>query len=122
MEYLERLELEDNKLESLPPEMKFLGRLLDLQLQNNELLALPSKIGLMTNLEKLNVRGNQLIELPESIGLLANLTELNVGHNQLEMLSDTLCGLIEDRLSRTPGSGFLYLLPWTFYIHPGHIP
>ena len=99
LEYLERLELEDNKLESLPPEMKFLGRLLDLQLQNNELLALPSKIGLMTNLEKLNVRGNQLIELPESIGLLANLTELNVGHNQLEMLSDTLCGLISSELS-----------------------
>ena len=99
LEYLERLELEDNKLESLPPEMKFLDRLLDLQLQNNELLALPSKIGLMTNLEKLNVRGNQLIELPESIGLLANLTELNVGHNQLEMLSDTLCGLISSELS-----------------------
>jgi len=99
LEYLERLELEDNKLESLPPEMKFLGSLLDLQLQNNKLLALPSKIGLMTNLEKLNVRGNQLTELPESIGLLANLTELNVGHNQLEMLSDTLCGLISLKLS-----------------------
>ena len=99
MEYLERLELEDNKLESLPPELKFLGRLTDLQLDDNELQALPDKIGLMTSLEKLNVRGNNLTELPVSIGNLKNLTRLNIGNNQLTTLPDTLCGLISSGIS-----------------------
>ena len=99
LEYLQILELEDNKLATLPPEMKRLGRLKDLQLQNNELTSLPNKIGLMANLEKLNVRGNKLIDLPESIGLLDKLTVLNVGNNQLATLPDTLCELILSQLS-----------------------
>jgi len=95
LEFLTKLELEENELSILPTELKWLNNLQNLQIHDNLLVSLPYFIGDMSNLISLDIHNNLLTSLPNSIANLQNLTFLNVSNNKLNILPDNLCGLAE---------------------------
>ncbi len=83
---LTRLYLYDNQLRELPPEIGQLSNLGELYLSNNQLRKLPPEIGQLSNLRKLYLKNNQLRELPPEIGKLTDLEELALEGNPLDLL------------------------------------
>jgi len=83
---LTELNLYNNQLTALPPEITKLANLTGLYLSNNQLTALPPEIVKLTNLTKLDLSFNQLTALPPEITKLTKLTELNLYNNQLTAL------------------------------------
>jgi Leucine-rich repeat (LRR) protein len=78
------LELDDNLLTVLPPEIGQLTNLRRLELGGNQLTALPPEIGQLTNLWRLELGGNQLSALPREIAnLLSGVWELGLAGNPL---------------------------------------
>ncbi|KAG0285319.1 hypothetical protein BGZ96_010395 [Linnemannia gamsii] len=103
LHHLQVLDLCDNQLEILPPELGQLTRLKELYLSNNKLYKLPDTIQRMARLEVLDVRNNQFYLLNPVVGRLKALRQLDVRHNQLKslppllyMLSTTLTLLLVD--------------------------
>ena len=80
------LDLSDNQLTELPPEITKLTNLTTLNLSKNQLAQLPLDITKLTNLTTLNLSGNQLTQLQLEITKLTNLTTLILGNNQLTQL------------------------------------
>ena len=80
---LTRLDLSDQDIGSLPPEIGTLTSLTHLILHRNSLTTLPTEIGQLTNLIWLDLFGNQLTTLDPAIGQLTNLIYLNLRGNQL---------------------------------------
>ena len=80
------LNIENNNLTTLPPEI---GNLINLQkfyCSYNKLIALPAEIGNLINLKKLDLSNNVLCSLPAEIGRLRNLKKLYLGNNSLTSL------------------------------------
>ncbi|OAQ34303.1 hypothetical protein K457DRAFT_823970 [Linnemannia elongata AG-77] len=103
LHHLQVLDLCDNQLEILPPELGLLTRLKELYLSNNKLYKLPDTIQRMARLEVLDVRNNQFYLLNPVVGRLKALRQLDVRNNQLKslppllyMLSSTLTLLLVD--------------------------
>lgn len=90
---LQHLDLSDNKLTKIPPEIGQCTDLESLNLDNNYLRLLPRQIGSLKNLIQLTVQKNKLRYLPDEIGKLTNLTALNVSENQLNLLPLTTATL-----------------------------
>jgi hypothetical protein len=87
---LQYLDLSNNKLPAIPPQI---GRCVELQylsLKNNLIRELPPEIGKCVNLQQLSLSSNQLTHLPEEIGMLKNLTELYVNNNNLVEIPSTI--------------------------------
>ncbi|MEH1856413.1 MAG: COR domain-containing protein [Nostoc sp.] len=80
------LDLSDNQLSSLPPEICHLSNLTTLSLFNNQLSSLPPEIYQLSNLTELDLSDNQLSSLPPEISQLSNLTTLYLYNNQLSSL------------------------------------
>ncbi len=80
---LKYVDLQDNKLESLPPGIGNLSLLEFLYLQENELESLPAEIGNLSSLKYLRAWSNNLTSLPAEIGNLNSLTELRLWKNNL---------------------------------------
>ncbi|GBE92899.1 COR domain-containing protein [Nostoc cycadae] len=78
--------IHNNQLSNLPLEICELAGLTLLGLDNNQLSSLPPEIGQISNLISLSLGGNQLGSLPPEIGQLANLTDLYLHNNQLGSL------------------------------------
>jgi hypothetical protein len=83
---LERLQLDINKLTSLPAEICLLRNLTHLYLSHNKLSTLPAEIGQLKKLTKLLLTDNQITSLPEQFCQLENLRDLNLPYNQLTSL------------------------------------
>jgi len=89
MTQLKRLDLSNNTLAELPPEI---GKLTNLEYLNvgastesgseNQLSTLPPEIGKLTQLKTLLVGHNQLTALPSEIGQLSQLEELYIGSKE----------------------------------------
>ena len=60
---LTELDLKDNNLASIPPEIKYLTNLTKLELRNNELTSIPPEIGKLTKLKSLKLQYNNLTSL-----------------------------------------------------------
>nr|WP_225225379.1 COR domain-containing protein [Komarekiella delphini-convector] len=92
-EKVTELDLSDNQLSSLPPEICQLSNLTRLDLSNNQLSSLPPEICQLSNLTELYLPDNQLSSLPPEICQLSNLTRLFLSNNQLSSLPPEICQL-----------------------------
>lgn len=85
------LDLRDEEITELPPEIGKLAQLKKLYVGRTEwwkhgknaLRKLPPEIGKLNNLKQLNLSGNQLVSLPPEVGQLCNLERLHVSGNEL---------------------------------------
>nr|ABB59076.1 variable lymphocyte receptor A [Eptatretus stoutii] len=117
----DRLELDYNKLSSLPPKaFHGLNKLTILNLRGNQLQTLPAGVfDELKNLETLWIQKNQLKSLPSGIfDKLTKLTDLRLGYNQLQSLPkgvfDKLTELktlelFNNQLRRVPDGAFDYM-------------
>lgn len=69
-------DIEQNHLQTLPPEIGRLSRLRVLHLNSNELSTLPPEFARLQNLELLNLYNNPLHTLPDAVCALSGLREL----------------------------------------------
>ena len=87
------LSLRNNQLSTLPPEFAQLTNLTGLSLSDNQLSTLPPEIAQLTNLTRLFLHNNQLSILPPEIAQLTNLTQLDLYNNQLSILPPEIAQL-----------------------------
>ena len=78
------LDLQKNRIKSLPDSFGKLVGLENLDLSNNILEELPDSFVKLVGLKKLNLAHNKLWELPYSFGKLVRLETLDLGHNELQ--------------------------------------
>ena len=104
----EELDLRDQQLTELPPEIGKLTKLKVLKLGSkdwwkedkatkNQLIMLPPELFMLTNLTTLDLSANKLTMLSPEIGRLTNLMTLDISGNQFTLLPDeifTLTNLI----------------------------
>jgi lipid-A-disaccharide synthase-like uncharacterized protein len=90
---LEFLNLNGNNIVEIPEAIGNLTNLTELYLQNNQITILPEAIGNLTNLTELYLQNNQITILPEAIGNLTNLTELYLQNNQIAILPEAIGNL-----------------------------
>ena len=86
-----KLVLADRRLVSVPKEIGFLWKLVELNLVLNMLTTLPDEFCHMENLQILGLRSNKFKVLPGVIGKLPRLEKLCVLGNDLEEISDGVC-------------------------------
>ncbi len=81
---LERLWLDDNKIEFIPKDIAKLTNLKHLSVYKNNLKEIPPVIFSMQQLESINFSANQIIIVPHEISDLKNLTVLDIQHNKIK--------------------------------------
>ncbi|KAI5207324.1 hypothetical protein AUEXF2481DRAFT_43416 [Aureobasidium subglaciale EXF-2481] len=81
--FLEKLYVNQNKLNWLVPEIGMLRRLTFLDLSQNDLAIIPAEIGMLTNLRTLLLIDNNLVDLPSELGYLYQLETLGLEGNPL---------------------------------------
>ncbi|CAG8619504.1 9211_t:CDS:10, partial [Funneliformis caledonium] len=84
LESLEKLDISNNQLTSMPKSIGLLKRLTNFSCTNNTLSALPSEISSLTALRVLDIHNNNLSSLPPEIWFCASLVTLNASSNLLE--------------------------------------
>ncbi|XP_020099486.1 plant intracellular Ras-group-related LRR protein 7 [Ananas comosus] len=87
---LQRLVLAGNLLEFLPANIGNLRNLKAITLDGNRMSVLPDELGSLSRLERLSISGNSLISLPKTIGNLRSLLLLNVSNNKLKSLPESI--------------------------------
>ena len=87
------LDLREQSLMTLPPEITRLTSLITLDLTYNHLTTLPLEIFMLTNLTMLVLKSNQLSVLPSEIRNLTNLMTLDLSNNHLTNLPVELFNL-----------------------------
>lgn len=90
---LRTLDISNNRLESVPPEIGRLGNLETLYLGRNELTVLPDELVLLTQLREFKCDHNRLRALPLGIGRLVQLIHIDVSFNELETLPTSMAAL-----------------------------
>ncbi|XP_069481152.1 leucine-rich repeat-containing protein 28 [Ambystoma mexicanum] len=90
---LQSLDLSDNALEIVCPDIGRLKSLRHLRLANNQLKFLPPEIGNLKELQTLDLSINRLITLPEKLHLCHSLQYLTVDRNHLWCVPRHLCQL-----------------------------
>ncbi|CAJ1975351.1 unnamed protein product [Sphenostylis stenocarpa] len=93
LQSLKMMNLDGNRITSLPDELDQLVRLERLSVSRNLLESLPLTIGSLRNLVLLNVSNNKLQSLPESVGSCFSLEELQANDNLIEELPSSVCNL-----------------------------
>ena len=89
--HLVHLNLNFNKITSLPESFGMLIHLEVLELSHNALSKLPNSFSLLKSLQKLDLSNNMLKSLRDNIGDLQKLKKLNVNNNLLEQIPLSLC-------------------------------
>jgi hypothetical protein len=114
---LSLLQLTDNDLIELLPDIGKLSNLSNLDLSNNSLTTIPEAIGGIENLVRLNLSKNPFTALPESIGYLKNLTRLDLSDTAVISLPESIGGLLKLIQLHVSGDS-LETLPESIY----HLP
>ena len=86
MDKLNRLDLQNNALMSLPPGIGLMDNLKELNLSNNRFKEFPIELCELEPLESLYINRNHITNLPEDIIELEQLKKLNVSQNSLQAL------------------------------------
>ncbi len=84
------LDLSNQGIEELPPEIGQLTNLKELDLSGNNLTQLPIEIGGLINLEVLKLRGNYLKTLPITFNHIQKLILLDLSYNQLSSFPEEI--------------------------------
>ncbi|KAM9370853.1 E3 ubiquitin-protein ligase LRSAM1 [Phaethornis superciliosus] len=108
---LKVLDLHDNQLASLPPDIGQLTSLQVLNLERNLLTSLPQSIGDLAQLQMLNVKGNKLKELPGSVSGWQRLCTLDVSENSLQELPRVLAHVRTLQMLTLDASSMIYPSP-----------
>lgn len=87
---LQELQLFDNRIQFLPPEIGYLTRLTHLYLGTNQLQCLPPEIGQQSRLQELHLFENRLSTLPTTMGSLRELRLLSLHRNEIWTLPTEL--------------------------------
>uniref|UniRef100_A0A8C0J804 Leucine rich repeat containing 28 n=1 Tax=Chelonoidis abingdonii TaxID=106734 RepID=A0A8C0J804_CHEAB len=90
---LQFLDLSDNALEIVCPEIGRLRSLRHLRLANNQLKYLPAEVGDLRELQTLDISTNRLIALPERLHMCLSLQYLSADGNYLWCVPRHLCQL-----------------------------
>lgn len=90
---LEYLSLNRNRLRTLPKEIGNLKSLIGLHLYANFIDTLPPSIGDLPSLRYLTLSFNFLRSIPQEVGRLVNLSQLYVHNNRLENLPESILEL-----------------------------
>ncbi|RXM94933.1 Leucine-rich repeat-containing protein 28 [Acipenser ruthenus] len=90
---LQSLDLSDNALQVVCPEIGRLSCLRHLRLANNQLKFLPAEIGDLKHLETLDISTNRLSTLPERLHQCLSLQCLTLDRNHLRCFPRQLCQL-----------------------------
>lgn len=85
------LNLNNNRIKELPPQINRLPYLKVLSLDHNKITELPCEICHLSELEELNLNSNLLQGLPFDIAFLRKLKKLNLRKNRIEVIPDGLC-------------------------------
>lgn len=107
-----KLDLQNNGMKKLPPEIGRFRNLQYLNVSRNQLSELPREIGNLTKLQVLNASGNQIDLLPPELARLQNLKQLNLATNLLKKLPPEIGKLTklefldasENRLTQIPAA------------------
>lgn len=107
-----KLDLQNNGMKKLPPEIGRFRNLQYLNVSRNQLSELPREIGNLTRLQVLNASGNQIDVLPQELSRLQSLKQLNLATNLLKKLPPEIGKLTrlefldasENRLSQVPAA------------------
>lgn len=107
-----KLDLQNNGMKKLPPEIGRFRNLQYLNVSRNQLSELPREIGNLTRLQVLNASGNQIDVLPPELSRLQSLKQLNLATNLLKKLPPEIGKLTrlefldasENRLSQVPAA------------------
>lgn len=107
-----KLDLENNGMKRLPPEIGRFRNLQYLNISRNQLSELPRELANLQKLQVLNASFNQIDFLPPEIGSLQNLKQLNVARNLLKKLPPEIGRLSrlefldasENRLTQIPAA------------------
>lgn len=107
-----KLDLQNNGMKKLPPEIGRFRNLQYLNVSRNQLSELPREIGNLTKLQVLNASGNQIDILPPELSRLQSLKQLNLATNLLKKLPPEIGKLTrlefldasENRLSQIPAA------------------
>ncbi len=83
MQHLTILELSDNEIQSLPPEINTIPNLDTLDLSSNNLSSLPKELSDLKNLRYLNINNNYFKTIPDVLYKIPSLTHINLGGNSL---------------------------------------
>ena len=95
------LNLNQNCLSSIPPEIGTLQTLEQLNLSNNLLNQVPEELGQLEQLQELYLDGNALTTFPHSLGELLNLRKLLLHKNMLRALPNVRLALQMSRAVST---------------------
>ncbi len=93
LKYLTTLYLGHNQLKEVPPVVGVLGNLTTLNLDSNQLTEIPPALGALRKLKQLKLGRNQLTEIPPELGSLQKLEHLELDNNQLTELPPELGNL-----------------------------
>lgn len=107
-----KLDLQNNGMKALPPEIGRFRNLQYLNVSRNQLSELPREIGNLSRLQVLNASGNQIDVLPQELRKLQNLKQLNLATNLLKKLPPEIGNLTklefldagENRLTQVPAA------------------
>lgn len=101
---LSKLDLSEQSISELPPEIGELTSLVELKVSDNRFARLPKEIGNLVNLKVLDISRNRLSRLPKEIGLLKQLVELSLDNNDLVSLPIEIGELTDLRELRLSGN------------------
>jgi Leucine-rich repeat (LRR) protein len=105
------LDLRQNKLVTLPPEIGACTSLLELYLNDNALVELPSELGHCGKLEVLSVQRNKLTSVPLSLGGCISLQTLDFTGNVLTEIPIGMLGRLSNLRHLFLGTNKLQTLP-----------
>ncbi|RLN73991.1 hypothetical protein DYB28_011631, partial [Aphanomyces astaci] len=108
---LEVLNVAQNHLSHLPPDLGSLQKLRKLFVQSNQLRSLPLSLTGCTKLDQLFAQHNHLQDIPDEFALLSSLQILSVAHNQLTTLPKGLSALVKLEVVDLSGNAALTDVP-----------
>ena len=87
------LDLSNRGIAILPPEIGLLSKLITLELNGNRLTSLPVEVTQLKQLAALDLRDNFLADFPPGISRISSLQNLNLSHNRISTLPEEISNL-----------------------------